>query len=173
MEFLKNWASLISGTIIFAALCELLIPKGSAKKYVKLILGMILTLALMSPFESIFGNREYYKFFDFEKFAAYETESGFSDLEFDYVMSLYKENLAQSIKKSIEKEISAKIFVVLDISKEEKNFGEIEKVYIKAVQQGGFKDFKDEIFEILKRDYGVENKKINLKFTTYSGGDEK
>ena len=42
---------------------------------------------LISMPYSIDGN-DVYPYVDFEKFAAYETESGFSDLEFAYVMSL-------------------------------------------------------------------------------------
>lgn len=165
LEFLKNWALVISGTIIFAALCEILIPKGTEKKYIKLLLGMVLTLALIKPLEkiSVLGNQ--YNMFDFEKSLAYDTNKSFSADESKYVTKLYTENLEGNIKMRLESKLEASAEVFAEVSEEEKSFGEIKSIFVSIYQKDGFKDFKEEVFEILKEDFGIEKDRVTLKFT--------
>lgn len=54
MEFLINWITQIIVFIILAVIIDLLIPATTMKKYIKLVLGLILMLIFLKPLFSIF-----------------------------------------------------------------------------------------------------------------------
>lgn len=171
MNFLKGWAQLISGAIIFTALCEILLPQGSTKKYIRLILGMILTLAIIKPMESFSSANFSYDLFDFEKSLAYKTADEKEKSESELIIKLYKENLEDNIKKRLKKDVNADFFLDISVSEDSKNFGEIKNALIKVYQQDGFRDFRKEIYSIMKNDFGVDEEKIVLKFTNTPDGE--
>ena len=55
MEMLTNWITQIIIFILVATIIDLLIPNLSMGKYIKLVLGLILILILLSPIFSLFN----------------------------------------------------------------------------------------------------------------------
>ena len=49
MDFIKNWALVISAFMIVAGVTEMLLPSQSIKKYAKLVLGLMLIVLVIKP----------------------------------------------------------------------------------------------------------------------------
>lgn len=65
MEMLKAWVRDLAILAIFASLIEMLLPNGSLKKYVKLVIGFFILLAVLNPILG-FLNADYRTFYPFE-----------------------------------------------------------------------------------------------------------
>ena len=50
IRFLSNWIEQIAIAVIIASIFELILPKGSLKKYVKVVLGVYVVFSIISPF---------------------------------------------------------------------------------------------------------------------------
>lgn len=55
MNYFKSWIVTLSSTLIFISIIEILLPKGSLKKYVKFVLGLILIAVIIDPITKIFN----------------------------------------------------------------------------------------------------------------------
>lgn len=53
MEFLSQWARGIISIVILSAFLELLLPKGTTQKYVKLAMGLIIIIFMITPLTKI------------------------------------------------------------------------------------------------------------------------
>lgn len=54
MGYLEGWVSQLVMIVLFAVILELLLPAGGFQKYVKLVLGLVLIVALMDPVIKLF-----------------------------------------------------------------------------------------------------------------------
>ena len=50
IKFLSNWIEQIAIAVIIASIFELILPNGSLKKYIKVILGIYVVFSIISPF---------------------------------------------------------------------------------------------------------------------------
>jgi len=165
MELFKEWISAIASAIIFASLCEILLPSGNMKKYVNLILGIILSITMLRPFSDNSFNNWSNNFFEFERMNAYATQAELDEEEKGLVMQIYTEKLEKAIYSKLCEKINAEIIVEIEPETQKKDyFGEINHVTIVVVQKEGFKDYRKEIEEILKSEFGISDDNITIKF---------
>ncbi|MFT8364215.1 MAG: stage III sporulation protein AF [Sporolactobacillus sp.] len=54
MQYLENWVSQLVVLILFAVILELLLPSGGFQKYVRLVIGLVLIVALLGPVMALF-----------------------------------------------------------------------------------------------------------------------
>ncbi|MFT8317442.1 MAG: stage III sporulation protein AF [Sporolactobacillus sp.] len=54
MSYLENWVSQLVIIVLFAVILELLLPSGGYQKYVRLVVGLVLIVALMDPVIRLF-----------------------------------------------------------------------------------------------------------------------
>ena len=66
--WLSNWAETIIIAVVIATIIEMLIPEGSSKKYVKVVIGVYILFTIISPIITKFtgksiavSNKIYYK----------------------------------------------------------------------------------------------------------------
>ena len=124
MEFLKSWTSAIAGTIIFTALCEMIVPDGNMKKYVRMCLGMLVMITLIKPLSNINLSSYAENLFDYDKTLAYSQQKNYTEEERTIIKELYQEKLEGKIKETLENKINAEITARVDAETEdEKNFG--------------------------------------------------
>jgi stage III sporulation protein AF len=55
VDFLKNWIINIVTIVMVVVLLEIILPSGKMKKYVSLVTGFIIMIAIINPFVGIFG----------------------------------------------------------------------------------------------------------------------
>lgn len=52
---MKQWILSVASVAVLSVLCEIILPSGKTKKYVKTVIGVVVTLALAQPLFSLFG----------------------------------------------------------------------------------------------------------------------
>ena len=58
IEFFSSWAQGIIVAVIVATIVELLLPNGSSKKYVKVVVGIYILFSIIAPVVNKFANQD-------------------------------------------------------------------------------------------------------------------
>ena len=58
VEFFSSWAQGIIVAVIVATIVELLLPNGSSKKYVKVVVGIYILFSIIAPVVNKFANQD-------------------------------------------------------------------------------------------------------------------
>lgn len=57
IKWISNWASAIIVAVIIATIIEMILPEGNCKKYIKVVLGVYILFAIISPVVSKFTGK--------------------------------------------------------------------------------------------------------------------
>lgn len=153
---IKNWCEEIVIAIILCIIIECLVPKGSNKKYVKVIIGIYIMYVTFNPFLSLLNyDFEFTNFFANLNTFAYEDVSTSLD---NNVKDVYILGIEENIKKEIENlgYKVEKVKVLVDI-----NYENIEKINLKIISvnnnniepvviNNGLKEEKDKTYEVIE-----------------------
>lgn len=165
MEFFREWTVGTASAIIFAALCEIIVPSGNMKKYVNLILGIILSITMLKPLADLSFNNWSDSIYAFEKEQAFISQADLDEEERKAVIDIYTKKLEEAVKNKLLESIPAEIHVEIEVStKEKESFGEVQKVLVTVYQNEEFKDYRKQITNILITDFGVNEDNIKIKF---------
>ena len=63
IKFLSNWAQNIIVAVIIGSIIEMILPSGSLKKYVKVVIGIYILFSIVSPIINKFSTKT-----DFHRF---------------------------------------------------------------------------------------------------------
>lgn len=180
IDFLRQWVINIVIVIIFVIITDVILPEGSIKKYVKIIIGTFILLTIIKPFMNIKNiSDDFYKSYK-EMSIALNGEKELIDTE---VLSSYQKLKAMEIYESKLKEqiISAvsyktsldrsNIDVILDIDKnqESNKYGMINNVLVIM----NMDDKTDKIEKIKKVEIGNREKVIYKDETEYTFSEKK
>lgn len=58
IAFFSSWAQGIIVAVIVATIVELLLPNGSSKKYVKVVVGIYILFSIIAPVVNKFANQD-------------------------------------------------------------------------------------------------------------------
>lgn len=163
MEFLKNWAITVAGVVVFGTICEVILPNGVFRKYVRLTIGMILVLSLLSPLQKwMHGD------VDLEKIElsreAYEQRSDMEEVAQKEVIRLYRTNLNTKMQNVIHAYLG-EISVEVRCDVEESNpdtFGTILWVTVLTDRECGL-DVKEKIKKGLSDNFGINETIISIQ----------
>ncbi|MBQ7410326.1 MAG: stage III sporulation protein AF [Clostridia bacterium] len=161
---IRQWCEELIIAIVLCIIIESLIPNGNNKKYAKVIIGIYIIFVTLNPILEILNYD-----FEFNQIFEQEFEEVNSNLNYD-MKDIYILGIEGSIKQDIEglgyqvEEVG----ILLDI-----NYENIEKIEIEILQdknnqtnlknENFDKNYQD-IFEILKQNYLVNEDKILLSF---------
>ena len=140
----------IAGLVVLSAVCDIVMPDGEMKKYIKPILGFVLIITIIRP---ISGGL--YEKLSFELPADYsEISNRASQVEMMGVKEIYEEKLEKKaeeyLKKSFNIECKAKIYT----ADNEENFGEITEIRLDAG------NISPEIIQKLAKEFGVNTENV-------------
>ena len=139
IEFLSSWAQGIIVAVIIATLIEMILPNGSSKKYVKVVIGMYILFTIVSPIIKKLGGKDInLNTINIEK---YERQIAKSD---NTISRKFEDNNTRSIKdiyvSNLKADISAKLkekgyeIDTSDIQiKDDENYT-IEKITLKLIK---------------------------------------
>jgi stage III sporulation protein AF len=60
-SFFSSWAAAVTVAVIFSAIINSLLPETSIKKYVSVVLGIVVTIIILSPLFKLFSGVDYQK----------------------------------------------------------------------------------------------------------------
>ena len=84
-HFFASWAAAITIAIIFSAIVSALLPESGIKKYVSVVLGVVVTLIILSPLFHLFKDT------DVEGEIDHALDTITETYDYEYDSSLYKE----------------------------------------------------------------------------------
>lgn len=184
IEFLKPWVINIVIIILFVIITDIILPDGSMKRYVRVIIGIFVLLAIIQPFIHIKDIK-----YDFEK--SYIESSIILDnknlLDDKEVLGkyqkikaleIYEKNLTDKITAAISyKESISKnsIVIKLDINKDHQDskFGTLNSVQVlipKEEQTGNIEKIKK--VEIGKEEKVIYKQEKEYNFNDKTSSDE-
>lgn len=109
VDFLSNWAQGIIVAIIIATIIEMILPNGSSKKYVKVVVGIYILFTIISPIITKFSSNNF-NINDILDTKAYEEQMAKSDED---ISKKIEENNNRTIKdiyqSNLESDIKAKL----------------------------------------------------------------
>lgn len=167
MDNIKEWIATLSGIIVFGSICEMIMPEGKFNKYTRLVIGLILVIALISPVYSVVENGISDEFL-LNSVEVYNNDFSLNIDEYqkNKIISLYKRKLEEKAKESVLKEVdgfSAQIKFEVEEG-DEKDFGAIKKITVLSDSKFNSNQVT-KIKRILKNDYQIsENKIVILHF---------
>ena len=144
MDLIRNWAFSVSAVVVFGTLAEAVMPSDEYRKYVHLVLGLLLIITISSPVISLLGNGV-----DIESFLDAEGQK-------EDVITIYKKTLENNIKTRIETkipELKDNIKVSVSAADDGSEYGTIEEVDV--VLSGDDTERADEIKTIVSAITGI------------------
>lgn len=162
VEWLRDWIMQIAGIIVLGTVCDMIINDGEMKKYVKMVMGLVLIFAIIQPVTKVSSNLMEFKLPQTTQAQAAELKNRLGEKEQESLLKLYR----QKLERSVENEIYTKwkIMALADVTVEENNkncFGDIRTL---KVEFAGSCDISEEdIKEYLSERFGVNPKNIKVR----------
>lgn len=151
IEFLTHWILNIVTLSIIIVILEILIPKGKTKKFINLISGFILLIAIINPFTGIVN-----KGIDLKDFQIVDTNM-INRKEIEENSKILKEKQTQQITEVYRKKVINQIIetvgeikgisgvkadVIINDDYKSNNFGYIKRIYLEIRPEEGNKEVK-------------------------------
>lgn len=161
----------IATIIIFTTFVNLIVPDGGFKKYIKMVLGLIIIITILSPINAlVFKNKPNYDDIlkryemDIENKTMQVQSGAYLAMQKDMILDAYKEKLIPQMTEIIEKGSLAKVDyleVTLDENIDSKTFGLIKAIDIIVSEQKAESNKKRIIIPKIK-----VGTKINQNYST-------
>lgn len=142
IESLKHWIIDLITIAIFVVMLDIIVPSGKIKKYVNLVLGFILLIAIINPIIKIFSEDV-----DLGRYAAAganfieksEIESSsriLQEEQMKQITEVYRKKIISRIEETVKgfdgvREVKADVIINEDYNSDE--FGAVMRVYLKIV----------------------------------------
>ena len=145
MEFLKEYAQNIIIVSVLSIVFETIIPEGTYKKYIKVVIGLIVMLAVMQPIRLIAEVRG-----DFLSLPHFEMSDEYSSFNASDVLAEQFENdLAEKIVQRVREIRNEEIECVVTAGRsDEGDITHIESIKINP--------YKSETAEFIKKEFGAD-----------------
>jgi len=139
IDFLQGWIINIVTLVILIILLEILIPSGKTKKFVNLISGFILIIAIISPiFELLEGDIDFKEVqFTSSSFLNREEikQKGktLEETEMKQIIEVYRQKINSYVEETareIKDVTNARADVIINEDYGSENFGEVKRVYL-------------------------------------------
>lgn len=163
MEWLREWIWQIAGIIILSAVCDMIIPSGEMKKYVRLVMGLVLVVAVIRPVI----NLPAITLAEMERAEtqrnATELKNRLTEREQFNVIKIYKEKVCQNIenKLSLPKNVSVDVKVEVE-EEDDKEFGNITGVTVLVYSDGKIEDVNNSMKNTITEEFGVRPENIRI-----------
>lgn len=141
ISWMSSWAQGIIVAVIIATIIELILPNGSSKKYVKVVIGIYVLFTIISPVIEKFSNKntdinEIFNTKEYEEIIAKSDNNISKKIESNNsktIKDIYTSNLEADIKAKL-KEKGYDVYVTYIKIKDDENYT-IEKISLSIVKQ--------------------------------------
>lgn len=161
--FLKTWVNQIIISVIIATICEMIIPDGNNKKYIKIVIGLYVLITIIQPVitkitgENInISNFNYQKYFDKESAQVYSQD--FEDNNSKLIKQAYIDNIKEDIKVKIGLKGYEVISCNINILEDTDTYGKIENITLKIRRKENNKVTNENIVNVIEiEEVKIEN----------------
>ncbi len=162
MEWLRDWIMQIAGIIVLGAVCDMIMNEGEMKKYVKMVMGLVLVFAIIQPVTKASPEFTELELPQNTRRQASELKNRLGEKEKESVLKIYRQKLAKSVENEIYTKWKAEADA--DVTVEENNenrFGNIKTLTIKFI--GTHNISESEIKEYIGERFDVNPRSIKVR----------
>ena len=130
VDFIRTWIIDIVNMFIFISIIELVLPNGNMKKYINMIVGLLIIFTIINPFIKLFNidlnlDKAVFNQISQQDIAINENKEFLLNQEKQVAM-LYEEKIRREIIELVEVNTTFKISEMnIDINTDEDNYGNI------------------------------------------------
>jgi len=139
IDFLKNWTLNIVTIALFIVFLEILLPSGKIKKYLNLVSGFILIIALINPFIVLLNGNLEIKDYQIrnsnflDKREIEEKSKILEEQQIEQIIRVYRNKIIIQLEDSVKDidgvhDATADIIINEDYNSDE--FGQVKRVYL-------------------------------------------
>ena len=176
INFLRDWTISITVISVFVFILEILMPSGSMKRFVKVIIGLLVLVVIVKPFLSLKGTIDDFNYnvveaSNFINSEDLKTQSNkMNSYNKQQALALYVNNLKGEIRQAVYLRSGVnpdQILVDLEVENniDQKEFGRIKSVSIEVRGSG---DKAIEVSKISEVDIGVNKNVIKRDKAEYN-----
>jgi len=165
IEFIRSWILNIIIIAMLIVLIEILIPSGKMKKYVNMVSGVILIIAVINPLKGLFNKEVSLKEFQISGsnyIDKKEIENNSKMLErqqMEQIVEIYRQKVIKHIEEmvmGVEGVHNVEADVIINEDYTSKNFGEVKRAYIYLDMEGDSNAIKP-VKEVKRIQVGDDN----------------
>lgn len=139
VNWISNWAKGIALAVIISTIIEMILPENNNKKYIKMVIGVYILFAILSPIITVIKNKEYeFNIQDYQKYFenTYQVSSNkISENNDQNIEEIYKNNIEKDIIQKINNKGYEVNEISIDIQTTEENYGNINKIVLKIEKE--------------------------------------
>ncbi|MDU5080025.1 stage III sporulation protein AF [uncultured Tissierella sp.] len=135
ISFVSTWLKDIVVLFILISIAELIMPKGNMKKYINMVIGLLIIFTIISPFAKLLKLNFNFEqsVFNYSKPNIFDNEQNnelYTQQE-KQIEKIYKEKISKEITGLIEEKTNYRVVdIVVGIIDKEENYGEIDYLNI-------------------------------------------
>ena len=161
MDMMRNWIMQIAGIIVLGAVCDAVMTDGEMKKYVKLVVGLVLTFAVIRPVVNFSADEFRFELPLAKRSAALEYKQSLESDEQKTLLRIYRQKLADKIENTVLAEWNIHSSVQVEVEEENsRTFGSVKSVRLKTDMDGAN---TDAVIRKISSDFGVETDNIHIE----------
>ena len=145
ISFINSWLKDIVVLFILISIAELIMPKGNLKKYIRLVIGLLIIYTIISPFARLFRldfslDKVVFNYAKPETFNSIDLEDFYLKQE-KQIEKIYLDKIIEDLKVLIESDTDYELVDGdITILKDEDNYGEIDYWTLYLKENKGNKD---------------------------------
>lgn len=172
INFFRQWTVTIVTLIVLLTFLEIILPKSDLKKYINITSGFLLIIIILNPFIKLLNSdinieKEVFKNIILNSESDFYIAEDYKNFQENQTIELYENKIKRHIKKTIEDNFIYKVIEInidIDIEREEqKNIGNIKKVYLVLSQKNTIEDNKNSNDKYSIKIEPISEIKVNLK----------
>lgn len=171
LAFLRTWILNIVTVIVFITFLEILLPNSDMKKYIRMIVGILVMLVILNPILELFNGKIQFEEEVFKTTAMLEQKNLTYDIEQfqvgqeEQIIDIYKTKIINHLRQNIE---SKREFKVVDLTvsiieeRNHKDFGKLKEIYMVLAKEKSSQDTLENIHPVsnIQIMIGSESNKI-------------
>lgn len=167
MDLIRNWAFSVAIVVIFGTFSEAVMPNNEYRKYIHIVLGLLLIITISRPFISLFQsgnelNNFLDNYADQMESSVYIQRNNIEQKQEEDVMKMYTSTLSNNIKIRIESKVpqlQGKINVKAMVTDNGTYFGEIDEIFVSGQIDS---EVQREVKEIVSDITGISESRVKI-----------
>ncbi|MDR7856143.1 stage III sporulation protein AF [Tissierella sp.] len=129
ISFISSWLKDIVVLFILISIVELIMPKGNMKRYINLVIGLLIVYTIINPFTKLLKldfslDQEVFNYFQEEEILS---SHNFSIQQDELIENLYKDKIIKELTEVVEDNTNYSIIdISIGIKNSKEEYGEID-----------------------------------------------